>query len=93
MSAAEPILSDIDVPVTPPQPISGERFARLQLARSQNVGPRTFSQLLRRYGSAQSAMAALSGSGRKRRQGGLCRMRSRTGGGRDRGGSCHGRRL
>ena len=39
--------------------LSAERFARLALARSQNVGPRTFGQLLRRYGSARTALQAL----------------------------------
>ncbi|MEM7423335.1 MAG: DNA-processing protein DprA [Pseudomonadota bacterium] len=36
-----------------------ERFARLRLARSQNVGPRTYSHLIRRFGSAQNALDAL----------------------------------
>ncbi|MEM6662792.1 MAG: DNA-processing protein DprA [Pseudomonadota bacterium] len=36
-----------------------ERFARLQLARSQNVGPRSYAQLLRRYGTARAAIEAL----------------------------------
>ncbi|MFK7945073.1 MAG: DNA-processing protein DprA [Paracoccaceae bacterium] len=36
-----------------------ERLARLRLARSQNVGPRTFHHLLRRFGSAEQAVDAL----------------------------------
>lgn len=36
-----------------------ERRARLRLARSRNVGPRTFVHLLRRFGSATEALAAL----------------------------------
>lgn len=51
-----------------PAPSSGaprldtsERLARLRLARSQNVGPRTFHHLLRRFGSAEHAVDALPG--------------------------------
>ena len=36
-----------------------ERLDRLRLARSENVGPVTFRQLLARYGSAEQAIAAL----------------------------------
>ena len=36
-----------------------ERIARLRLARSQNVGPRTYGHLLRRFGTAQRALSAL----------------------------------
>ena len=36
-----------------------ERLARLQLARSHNVGPRTFAQLMRRFGTAERALDAL----------------------------------
>ena len=36
-----------------------ERLARLRLTRSQNVGPRTYAQLMRRFGSAERAMEAL----------------------------------
>ncbi len=36
-----------------------ERFARLRLARSQNVGPRTFFHLIRRFGSAERALMCL----------------------------------
>ncbi len=36
-----------------------ERLDRLRLARSENVGPVTFRQLLGRYGSAGQALAAL----------------------------------
>ncbi len=36
-----------------------ERLDWLQLIRSDNVGPRTFSALLRHYGSARGALAAL----------------------------------
>ena len=37
----------------------GERLARLRLARSRNVGPRTFLHLLRRFGSAEAAIESL----------------------------------
>jgi DNA processing protein len=37
----------------------GERLDRLRLIRSENVGPRTFGFLLRRYGSARAALDAL----------------------------------
>ncbi len=44
-----------------------ERFAWLRLWRSENVGPRTFSVLLARFGSAQAALDALPGlAGRAR---------------------------
>lgn len=36
-----------------------ERLARLRLARSSNVGPRTYGHLLRRFGSAVRALDAL----------------------------------
>jgi len=36
-----------------------ERIARLRLARSRNVGPRTFLHLLRRFGTAEAALEAL----------------------------------
>ncbi|MEA2934601.1 MAG: processing protein [Variibacter sp.] len=36
-----------------------QRLDWLRLTRSENVGPRTFLLLLRRYGSAQAALAAL----------------------------------
>src|SRR5689334_25431761 len=36
-----------------------ERLDWLQLIRSDNVGPRTFRALLRHYGSARGALAAL----------------------------------
>ena len=47
-----------------------EKIARLRLARTKNVGPITFRQLLARYGSATRALAALPdlarrGGGRK----------------------------
>lgn len=37
------------------------RFAWLRLWRSENVGPRTFSTLLKRFGSAEAALDALPG--------------------------------
>lgn len=37
----------------------GELLARLRLARSENVGPRTFTHLLRRFGTATAALDAL----------------------------------
>lgn len=49
--------------LTPPMALApalmSERVARLRLARSENVGPRTFSHLLQRYGSAARALEAL----------------------------------
>lgn len=36
-----------------------ERIARLRLARSRNVGPRTYAHLVRRFGSGTAALAAL----------------------------------
>ncbi len=44
----------------PPQEISDqERFDRLRLIRSENVGPRTYYQLMRRFDSAADALTAL----------------------------------
>ncbi len=37
----------------------GEAFARIRLLRSPNVGPVTYAQLLRRFGSAEAAIEAL----------------------------------
>lgn len=49
--------------------ISDEQFAQLRLARSQNIGPVAFAQLLKRFGSARNALEALpqltTRSGRK----------------------------
>jgi DNA processing protein len=43
-----------------PAPLSDkERLDRLRLIRSENVGPVTFRSLLRRFGSARAAIAAL----------------------------------
>lgn len=36
-----------------------EAFARIRLLRSPNIGPVSYAQLLRRYGKAQAALAAL----------------------------------
>jgi DNA processing protein len=36
-----------------------EAFARIRLLRSPNIGPVSYSQLLRRFGNARSALAAL----------------------------------
>ncbi|MBX9643448.1 MAG: DNA-protecting protein DprA, partial [Novosphingobium sp.] len=36
-----------------------EAFARIRLLRSPNVGPVSYRQLMRRFGDAQSALAAL----------------------------------
>lgn len=43
-----------------------ERLARLQLARSDTVGPITFRGLLERFGSATRAIAALPGLAKRR---------------------------
>ena len=40
---------------------AARRFAWLRLWRSENIGPRTFQQLLTRYGSAEAALDALPG--------------------------------
>ena len=40
-------------------PSQADRLARLRLIRSENVGPRTYRQLLARYGSAAAALEAL----------------------------------
>ncbi len=37
----------------------GDAFARLRLARSKNIGPVTFAQLLRRFGNANAALDAI----------------------------------
>jgi DNA processing protein len=37
----------------------GERRAWLRLARTQNVGPVTFAQLIARFGSATASLAEL----------------------------------
>lgn len=45
---------------TPPRALDdAERFDRLRLIRTENVGPRTFRALLQRYGDARAALAAL----------------------------------
>ena len=44
-------------------------FAWLRLWRSENIGPRTFSTLLQRYGSAEAALDALPDLIRKNRPG------------------------
>ena len=45
------------------------RFAWLRLWRSENIGPRTFSTLLQRFGSAEAALDALPDLVRKNRPG------------------------
>ena len=40
-------------------PGQDEAFARIRLLRSPNVGPVSYAQLLRRFGDAGSALAAL----------------------------------
>jgi len=46
--------------MAPPSPLSdAQRLAWLRLWRSENVGPVTFRQLLRRFGSAEAALDAL----------------------------------
>ncbi|MFN7056132.1 DNA-processing protein DprA [Hyphomonas sp.] len=48
------------------RPLSApERLSWLRLARTQNVGPVTFAQLIRRYGSAAAALEALPGIAHK----------------------------
>ena len=57
-------LAESLIPATPhaPPPAmadEAERFARLRLARSRNVGPRTYAHLMRRFQSARAALDAL----------------------------------
>jgi len=55
-----PVAEPIAPPAAQPTPLpSGERIARLRLARSVNVGPRTYAYLLRRFGDAERALDAL----------------------------------
>lgn len=42
-----------------------EAFARIRLLRSPNIGPVSYAQLLRRFGSAQAALEALPDLGRR----------------------------
>ena len=60
-SLKSPQTSAVNTDAAPTRPtIEGtERLARLQLARSLNVGPRTYGHLLRRFGTAQRALNAL----------------------------------
>ncbi|RVU38796.1 DNA-protecting protein DprA [Hwanghaeella grinnelliae] len=49
-----------DAATKTPSPLTEqERHARFRLARTENVGPVTFRQLLRRFGSGQEALLAL----------------------------------
>ncbi len=53
--------------MTAPAPLnSEERIAWLRLARSEGIGPLTFAGLLARFGSAEAALEALPGLGRRR---------------------------
>jgi DNA processing protein len=56
MSVAEPITAPIAHTMQLPE---SERLARLRLARSLNVGPRTYAYLLRRFGNAERALEAM----------------------------------
>jgi DNA processing protein len=68
MSAADPFShpqtrghprDNLSSPGFGPAKDSAERLARLRLARSGNVGPRTFTHLMRRFGSARRALETL----------------------------------
>ncbi|MEM9043334.1 MAG: DNA-processing protein DprA [Pseudomonadota bacterium] len=60
MSIAAPALTTASPRSRPAPEISeGERLARLRLARSRNVGPRTYGDLMHRFGSASRALDAL----------------------------------
>lgn len=61
MSAVQPRFQLPDPePSTPARATDeAERFARLRLARSSNVGPRTYANLMRRFGTARRALEAL----------------------------------
>ncbi len=56
MTVAAQIAPDHDAPAALPE---AERIARLRLARSENVGPRTYAHLMRRFSSARRALEAL----------------------------------
>ncbi|MFQ5567769.1 MAG: DNA-processing protein DprA, partial [Paracoccaceae bacterium] len=60
MSVAESITPPASPSPGQPAPLpSSERLARLRLARSVNVGPRTYAYLLRRFADASRALDAL----------------------------------
>ncbi len=60
MSVAAPIAQPTTCPAPTTASLSeSERVARLRLARSVNVGPRTYAHLLRRFGNAVRALGAL----------------------------------
>jgi len=62
MTAAKQLLAEIPAPAGLRVPVaddSRERLARLRLARSENVGPRTFLHLMGRFGTADKALEAL----------------------------------
>lgn len=64
MSVALPIAPEANTFGAPPQRTAAkltkaERIARLRLARSLNVGPRTYHHLMRRFASAEAALEAL----------------------------------
>lgn len=56
---------------TPPVLTEAERFARIQLIRSENIGPMTFRRLLSQYGDAKTALSYIpelaERGGRKRK--------------------------
>jgi DNA processing protein len=54
-----------------------ERLDWLRLIRSENVGPRTFQALIRQFGSASAALAALPGLARRGGASGSARICSR----------------
>lgn len=56
MTVTAPVAADRPDPAPLPE---AERLARLRLARSENVGPRTYAHLMRRFGNAGRALAAL----------------------------------
>jgi DNA processing protein len=51
-----------------------ERFDWLRLSRCENVGPRTFAMLLRRYGGASAALKALPDLAKKNANGRVLRL-------------------
>jgi DNA processing protein len=56
MPIAESVARQPEDAMSPPE---RERVARLRLARSTNVGPRSYAMLLRRFGNAERALEAL----------------------------------
>ncbi|MGF1444684.1 MAG: DNA-processing protein DprA [Pikeienuella sp.] len=59
MAVTNPAITLPNLPPELPELSQAERLARLRLARSRNVGPRTYAHLLRRFRTAHDALEAL----------------------------------